>query len=235
MNLINLFFILIVVIVILEGFHRGFLHSALSLGSTFIALVTSYLFYPLMSASIKSNKTIYDYFIYYTEGAEKIASFENTKLLVEKISASQLNEVLSTSNMPQPFLAFIRQNVENKAFASHGATTLGEYFNLTLVSVVINLVAFLFVFLLVKLILSFILGATNYTFQFPALEQYNRSTGAVFGLIRAFLFCFLIATIIPVILLMMPVQQIAELYSGSNLAKFFSETNFFWHFIRAVV
>ncbi len=235
MNLINIFFLLIIAVIILEGVHRGFLHSALSLGAFFISLITSYLFYPVMSAAIKNNHTMYDYFVYYTEGAEKIASFENTRLLVDRISENQLNEVLSTSNLSEPFLTLIRQNVESKAFAAQGATTLGEYFNLTLVSAVINLISFIIIFLLARVIFSFVLGAVNYTVQLPELRQYNRSMGALFGSIRGFLFCFLIASVIPVIILVLPVQQITEYYKGSDIAVFLSENNFFWHFIRTVV
>lgn len=235
MNLINFFFILIIVVIVLEGIHRGFLHSALSLGAFFVSLITSYLFYPVMSAAIKSNQTMYDYFIYYTEGAERIASFENTRLLVDTISESQLNEVLSTSNLSEPFLTLIRQNVESKAFAAQGASTLGEYYNLTLVSSVLNLISFIIVFLLARIIFSFVLGAIDYTVQFPELRQYNRTMGAIFGSVRGLLFCFLIASVIPVILLVLPVQQITEIYKSSDIAIFLSENNFFWHFIRAVV
>jgi len=234
-SLINLFFILIFVIIILDGIHRGFLHSTLSLGAFFVSLITSYLFYPVMSAAIKSNQSIYDYFIYYTEGAEKIASFENTRLLVDTISQKQLNDVLSTSNLSEPFLTLIRQNVESKAFSALGASTLGEYYNLTLVSAVLNFISFIIIFVLARIIFSFVLGAIDYTIRLPELRQYNRTMGALFGSIRGLMFCFLIASVIPVIILVFPVSLITDYYKSSDMAIFFSENNFFWHFIRAVV
>ena len=126
MNFVSVAYIVIIIVVTLEGVHRGFLRSALNLGAFFLSVISSYLFYPVMSLAVKNNESMFNYLFYYTEGAEKIANFENTRLLVDGLSQSKLNEVLSTSKMSEPFVTLIRQNVEAKAFANEGLATLGE-------------------------------------------------------------------------------------------------------------
>lgn len=235
MNLVTVVLILLILIMGLEGIHRGFLRSALNLGAFFLSIISSYLFYPVVSSAIKANASLFDYLTYYTEGAEKIASFESSQLLVSQLSPVQLNDIITQSNISEPFTSLIRQNVEAKAFASSGLTTIGEYYNMTIVSAVVNILAFLVVFLIARLIFAFVLGAIDYTVEFPELRQYDRTTGALFGVLRGFMFCFLIMTVVPVVFLILPVEKITDYYNASGFALFFSDNNFFLHFIRGVV
>lgn len=235
MNLINICLLLIILIMVLEGIHRGFLRSALNLGIFFLSVITSYLFYPVVSSAVKANESIFSYLIYYTEGAEKIASFENTQLAIDSLSPAQLDNIISTSNISEPFTSLIRQNVENKAFAAGGLSTIGQYYNMTIVSAVLNILSFIAVFLLARIVFAFVLGAIDYTVQFPELRQYDRTSGALFGALRGVLVCFLIATLIPVLFLILPVDQITDYFQTSDMGKFFYNNNFFLHLIRGVV
>lgn len=235
MNWVNLILILIMLIMVFEGIHRGFLRSAMNLGAFFLSIITSYLFYPVVSTAVKANESLFSYMIYYTEGAEKVASFESSQLLVNNLTSQQLNDIITHSSISEPFTSLIRQNVEAKAFASSGLTTIGQYYNMTIVSVALNIISFLAVFFIARLIFAFVLGAIDYTVEFPELRQYDRTSGALFGALRGMLFCFLIMLIVPIVFLVLPVNQIADYFNSSNLATFFSENNFFIHLIRGVV
>ena len=234
MNLIDLFFIMFIVVVVFEGAYRGFLHSSLSLGTFFLSIITSYIFYPIVSAAIKANETMFNFIFYYTEGAEKIASFKDASLLVNNLSQAKLDNILSTASLTEPFTTLIRQNVETKAFASGGLQTIGEYFNMTIVCTVLNVFSFLLIFLLTRILLTFVLGAVNYTVQFPELKQYDRSTGALFGLSRGIFACFLVAMVIPIIFLIVPVDKLIEYFQASPMGTFFYQNNFFFHLIRGI-
>lgn len=235
MNWVSLVYFSIIAVLVLEGIHRGFLRSSFSLGAFFLSIITSYLFYPVMSTSIKANPTLYNYFLYYTEGYEKIASFENTRLLVDGISQADLNEVLSTAKLSEPFISLIRQNVEAKAFSAEGLTTMGDYFNMTLVAAVLNIISFVAIFIIARVIFAFVLGAVDYTVQFPELRQYNRTSGALFGATHGLLFCFLVSVFVPVVFLIFPVPQLVEFFEGSSVGAFFRDNNFFAHLIRGVI
>ncbi len=235
MNWVNLFFILILAIAVLEGIHRGFLHSALSLGALFLSVITAYLLYPAVAIAFKANDTIFKFLLYYTEGAEKIASFENSRLLVEQLSSSELSTIISTSSVSEPFSTLIRQNVETRAFAADGLQTIGEYFNMTMVCTVLNVMSFVLIYVLARIVYAFVLGAVNYTIRFPELRQYDRTAGAVFGGLRGVFTCFLVVMVVPVVFLFVPVDKITDYFLNSSVAMFFLNNNFFLHMIRGFV
>jgi uncharacterized membrane protein required for colicin V production len=235
LNLVSLFFIAVILIAFLEGIYRGFMHSSLNLGTFFLSIITSYLFYPVVSGAVQANSSIFNMFLSYTEGAEKIAHFEDANLLVSSLSPDKLHSVISSSSVSEPFATLIKQNVENHAFAHSGLQTLGDYFNMTIVCAVVNIMSFLLVFIIARIIFSFVLGAINYTVQFPELKRYDRSIGAFFGASRGLFTCFVIVMIIPVIFLIVPVDQITKYFNGSSIGMFFNQNNFFLHLIRGVI
>ena len=238
MNLVSLFFIAVIIIAGLEGIYKGFLHSSLSLGTFFLSILTSYIFYPVVSAAVKANSTLFNFFYYYTEGAEKIANFEDANLLISNLSSDKLNSVISTSSLTEPFTTLIRQNVQNSAFASSNLKTLetlGYYYNMTIVCAVINILSFLVVFLIARIIFAFVLGAGNYTVQFPELKRNDRAIGAFFGVSRGVMFCFIVVTIMPIIFLVVPINQITQYFQSSSLGMFFYQNNFLLHLIRGVI
>jgi len=151
------------------------------------------------------------------------------------MSADKLHSIISTSSLTEPFTTLIRQNVEAKAFAASNLTTIGQYFNMTLVCAVLNILSFLAVFILARIIFSFVLGSVNYTVQFPELKRYDRTIGALFGASRGMLVCFLIVTIVPVIFLVIPVDQITQYFQNSSIGMFFYQNNFFLHLIRGII
>lgn len=235
MNWVNIFFILIIAISVLEGVHRGFLHSAFSLGSLFLSVITAYLLYPVVAVAFKANDTIFRFLLYYTEGAEKIASFENSRLLVHQLTSSELTTIISTSSVSEPFSTLIRQNVEAGIFSADGLQTIGEYFNMTMVSAVLNILSFVLIYVVARIVYSFVLGAVNYTVRFPELRQYDRTAGALFGGLRGVMTCFLIVMVIPVLFLFIPVDKITEYFQSSSMGMFFFNHNFFLHMIRGFV
>jgi uncharacterized membrane protein required for colicin V production len=226
---------MLIVIAVFEGIYRGFLHSALSLGALFLSTITSYIFYPVVSAAVKASPSLFQFITYYTEGAEKIAHFEDATLLVSSLSPDKLNTIVSTSSVADPFKTLITQNVQTHAFASQNLSTIGEYFNMTIVSAVLNILSFLLVFLIARILFAFILGAINYTVHFPELKRYDKTIGALFGASRGVFICFLIVMAVPVLFLVLPVDKITEYFQSSSLGMFFYQNNFFLHLIRGIV
>lgn len=233
MNFVTLFLIILICFTTLEGVYRGFVHSISNLGSFFLSVITSFLLSPIISSSVKANKNLFDFMLYYTEGAEKIAVFKDTTLPVATMSAEKLQSIITDSGVTEPFKTLIYQNVTNNVFEN--ATEIGEYFNLTIVCAVLNILSFIVMFLIAYIVFSFVLGLINYTIKFPELKQYDRFSGASFGFIRGILICFLIITVVPVVFLLMPVSQISEYFYSSKMAVFFYDNNFFMHLIRGVI
>ena len=235
MNLVTIFLLMLILFTTLEGVYRGFLHSIANLGAFFLSIITSFLLSPVISIAVKSNKNLFNFLLYYTEGAEKIAAFRDTNLPIASMSSEKLSSIIADSNVTEPFSTLIHQNVSTSAFSSDGLFTIGDYFNMTIVCAVLNLISFLVMFLVTYIIYTFVLGLINYTLKFPELKQYDRFSGAAFGTVRGILMCFLIIMIVPVVFLLVPVGQISDYFNASGLGVFFYENSFFLHLIRGVV
>jgi uncharacterized membrane protein required for colicin V production len=235
MNLVSIMFIILIVVMLLEGIYRGFFHSALNLGAFFLSIITSYLLYPVVSAAVRASDSLFRFFFYYTEGSELIASFEDSKLMVAGMSNSTLTRIISESSVSEPFSSLIRQNVQSQAFASQGYATIGEYYNMTIVCAVLNILSFFAIFIIARIVFQFILGAVEYTVELPELKQYDRTMGGLFGLTRGMLFCLLAVSVIPAVLLFLPVPKVWEYFSSSSVGMFFLNNNFFLHLIRGTI
>lgn len=235
MNWVGVFLIIVIGFTIFEGIYRGFLHSIINLGAFFLSVLTSFFLYPVVATAVKANDTIFNFLLYYTEGAEKIATFSDSNLLINGMAPEKLSGIISASNLSEPFLTLIAQNVTMSAFSQQGLTTIGEYYNMTIVCVVLNILSFLALFLVAYIVYTFVLGLVNYTIKFPELKQYDRFSGAAFGAMRGILLCFLIITVVPVIFLLLPVSQISDYFANSTLGMFFLENNFFLHLISGTV
>lgn len=235
MNWVSVFLIIIIGFTVFEGIYRGFLHSIINLGAFFLSVLTSFFLYPVVATAIKANDTIFDFLLYYTEGAEKIATFSDSNLLINGMAPEKLSSIISASGLNDPFSTLIAQNVTTSAFSQQGLTTIGEYYNMTIVCVVLNILSFLALFLVAYIIYTFVLGLVNYIIKFPELKQYDRTSGAAFGAVRGVLLCFLIITVVPVIFLLLPVSQLSDYFANSSFGVFFFENNFFLHLISGTV
>ncbi len=235
MNLVNVMFIVLLVVMALEGIYRGFFHSALNLGALFLSIITSFLLYPVVSSAVRTSESLFNFLYYYTEGSELIKPFEASKLLVSGMSDGTLSGIISNSSVSEPFASLIRQNVHTQAFAADVYTTIGQYYNMTIVCAVLNIISFFAIFAIARIIYQFILGAVEYTVEFPELKQYDRTMGALFGLTRGMLFCFLIVTAIPVVLLIVPVDKVADYFNASSMGTYFLGNDFFMHLISGTI
>ena len=235
MNILDWIVLVLIAYMTLTGIYRGFIHSALSLGTFFFSWLSSFFFAPLMSRALINNHTIYSFIFNFTEGRERIVDFEDTKLLVSKLSENQIDNLVSQSNLPMPFNSLIKDNIIDQSFRSKGLTTLGQYYDITISNAFINIIAFLIVFIIAMTIFDFIVNAANYTLKFPVLKRYDTTVGAFIGLLRGVFVTYALFIITPLALVLMPITQIYDLLYDSLFASFFYTTNFMLNIIRGII
>jgi len=165
--------------------------------------------------------------LYYTEGSEYVAitDVELTRAPISSISSDQLHTVLQNADMPLPMDRCVIKNIASEAFRDSGVTTLGDYFNQTIVCVVINILALILIFAVVRLILGFVIRGVEYgRGGFPVLSRGDGVIGAGLGLIHGVLMMFVIFLIVPVMLTVLP--KLYEFLSESFFGEFFYQANF---------
>ena len=227
MNFIDIAILLILAITILGGLYRGFVNTALNICATIGSILFGRILIPLVSGLIKGSAELFNTMLYYTEGSEYVAitDVELTRAPISGISAEQLHAVLQNADMPIPMDRCVMKNIASEAFRASGVTTLGDYFNQTIVCVVINILALLLLFTVLRLLFGFLIRGVEFgRGGFPVLSHGDSIIGAGLGLIHGVLVLFVIFLIVPVMLTVLP--KLYEFLSESFFGEFFYQANF---------
>lgn len=233
MNYIDIIIICIVFYFALRGFYDGFLVSLLKNASFFISWLLSILISPILSKFLFNNTSFSNQLLYYTEGAELINNVESSKLLVSNISSNQINEIMLNATVPAPIDNLIQKNIASEAF-SPSFSTVGEYFNKTIVNFSINLISFLLIIALMYIVLNILIKMVDTTSPLPVASKFDKSLGSVFGMLLGVFFIYFIFTLLPLVNVVFSniTLPISSDFESSKLVQFFSSSNFLLAMIK---
>ena len=231
MNIIDYVVIGLIALYALNGLYRGFLPSVLNLGGFFVSWVTAFLTYPILSHQIVSSNVL-SQLKFYIEGSERINNFELVKLDVSTITPTQLDSIMSNAKLPFPFNNAVVDNIHNLAFKAQGVTTLGDYFNLTIYYVIINIISLLIIFVAVRIILTLITNAVSYAAVLPQLRHFDYLFGAGLGFLRGYFSMHLIFCVVPIIIVLAgTVPAITDPINASPMTGVFYSASLVLRFI----
>lgn len=233
MNLLDIIIIAIIAFSVFSGAVRGFTLTVLRFASFLVSAFLAYILYPVVARLLGSG--VLSSLSVYAEGSEHIYNVDLAGQLVSSLTPNQIDTVVQNANLPAPFDSVLHGNLTNQALASQHATTLGDYFNTTIVNVLLGIISFILLFLLFRLILSIVINATNYVTRLPVLKQFNSLLGGALGLVRGILIVFVIFMIAPVVITLLPGEPITQYINGSLLSPFFYNSNFLLSLIGGVL
>lgn len=235
MNLLDFAILGVFALFLLIGWHNGFFVSLLNTAAFFLSWLFGMLFSPSVAKAIVGQEALTNALLYYTEGAELIADVEMRRLSVSQLSAEGLDKLLESAALPRPLDDLVAQNMAGEVFAAQGVTTVGEYFNQTIVAFTINVASFLVVFLAVRILLALVIHGVDYTVRLPMLRHFDGVLGAGFGLVRGFFVLFLLFMVVPTALVALPFPIIREILEESFFGPFFYGSNFLLSLMKGVV
>ena len=228
MNLIDIAVIGVLALFILHGIYKGFLPTLLSIGAYILAWLAAIVLLPVGSNSIRGSEKLFNTMLYYTEGSEYVNDVELARKSIDEISTDTLNAVFAKADLPYPMVKNIADNIARESFAENGITTLGDYFNQTIVIVFINILVFIAMFAIIRIILAFIINGVDYAWTLPKLRVADRAIAGGIGLIRGILAVFLLFMLLPIVLIVLQGKFafLTDMVNDSMMAKFFYRTNF---------
>ena len=221
MNLIDIAVIGVLALFILHGIYKGFLPTLLSIGAYILAWLAAIVLLPVGSNSIRGSEKLFNTMLYYND-------VELARKSIDEISTDTLNAVFAKADLPYPMAKNIADNIARESFAENGITTLGDYFNQTIVIVFINILVFIAMFAIIRIILAFIINGVDYAWTLPKLRVADRAIAGGIGLIRGILAVFLLFMLLPIVLIVLQGKFafLTDMVNDSMMAKFFYRTNF---------
>ncbi len=225
MNLLDIAVLALFAFFLLAGWYRGFVNTLLSLAAYALSCGAALLARPLLENAVKQSADIYSSVLYYAEGAELVGDVELSRTAISSLSSEQISGVMEKAQLPLPMGARITENIARETFSKNGLTTLGDYFNQTIVNVFINILCVLLIFVAVRLLLAFVIHMVDYARNgYPVLHITDGLLGGCFGLIRGFLAMYVLFMLAPIALIVLP--SLVKYIDSSYFGSFFYNSNF---------
>ncbi len=188
---------------ILAGYYRGVIYSALSIGITVVSFFLALLMVPVLAGGVKSNESLYGSMLYYFEGYEYIneTAVELVHDPASDVSDEELAVIVENADMPLPLGRAVTRNIQNLAYAKDDIVTLGDYFNQTIVDVVINILSLLALFVLFRVLFGFILRTVDYASRgLPVLRRFDPLFSCGIGFLHGVLLLYILFLVAPILL-----------------------------------
>ena len=214
MNILDIVVLILLVFYALNGAYRGVSGSLLNLGGYRASWLLSFLTYPLLSG-VLSGDAMLGSLKFYIEGAEKVGDVELARTAISQLSDAQIQSTVSSAALPPPFDTAILSNINGKVFASQGVESLGDYFNLTIFNVTINIISVLIIFVVLRIIFTLLTNAFSYAAKLPTLRRRDTLTGGLIGFVRGFLAMYMVFMVVPVMLIMINISEITAMMNSS--------------------
>jgi len=148
MGYYDYFVILVIGISVLYGIYKGFLSSAISMLSTVLSWIGALIFTDNLAAFFQQKTGVLEQIVYFVQANEKISDVTLRKAELDSLSAATISDAIQNANMPEFFKGFISDNVANRTF--NAVSTLGDYFDYTVASVILNILCFVGLLIFIK-------------------------------------------------------------------------------------
>lgn len=204
------------------GLYRGFVSSVLSMGSCLISLILSFVLSPKLVAWIQGNQDLTRQLLLLTDASSRVGDQTLALTNVNGLTEDAMGRILTNVSLPYPLDKLLEGNLAGRVFAPSGMNTVSDYVSQTIIGASIRIISFLICFLLCFIAVSILINLIKCVFRFPVLKQMDKLVGAVFGLLRGAVFCFLLFALLPLIQTMVPLDLINEQVAQSSLAPLFS-------------
>lgn len=224
--MIDIAILIILAIALLSAYYRGTVFAALSLALTVFSFILALVLCSPLAGFIKKQGNVYGMMLYYFEGHEYISksSVEMVHASVDAVSDATLEILTDKADMPLPLGDKVKKNVRERAYLSKDIYSLGDYFNETVVDVVMNLILLLVLFAVIRAVSGFFLKLIDYSAEgMRVLREFDPVIASGIGLLHGILLVFVLFMIVPVILAVLP--AIETFIDESVLGGFFYRAN----------
>ena len=163
--------------------------------------------------------------MHYTDASSRIGDLELAISNVAQLTQEKIAEVLSKVQLPAPLDTLLEVNLGSQVFSQSGISTVSDYVSQTIIGACINIICFLLCFIVLFLVVSILLNVIRAVFRFPLLKQLDWLAGGAFGFARGMVLCYALFALVPLVLTVVPFDQISQMIDESQLAAFFNNGN----------
>ena len=224
--MVDLAILIIIALCVLAGYYRGTVYAAINLGITIVSLLLALLLIPAVAGIIHHSERVYKGMLYYFEGYEYVSttSVEQVHAVAADVSEEEIRAIVDRADMPIPMGDAVRKNIRRLAYADKGIVTLGDYFNQTIVDVVINILSMFGLFVVIRFVVGWALRIIDFSLEgFPVMNRYDAAFSCGIGFLHGVLLVYALFLLVPVALTVVP--RLESFLDESLLGGFFYHVN----------
>ncbi|MBR0425482.1 MAG: CvpA family protein [Clostridia bacterium] len=224
--MVDLAILIIIALCVLAGYYRGTIYAAINLGITIVSLLLALLLIPAVAGIIQHSERVYKGMLYYFEGYEYVSttSVEQVHAVAADVSEEEIRAIVDRADMPIPMGDAVRKNIRRLAYADKGIVTLGDYFNQTIVDVVINILSMFGLFVVIRFVVGWALRIIDFSLEgFPVMNRYDAAFSCGIGFLHGVLLVYALFLLVPVALTVVP--RLESFLDESLLGGFFYHVN----------
>jgi len=220
MNLLDLIIIVVLLVMFITGYSRGFIKTLFDLLSMVITFALTYYLYPFVSKFIMTETSVYKNL---SESISKTFDFE--KLLQGAISKESQFDAIKTLPLPENFKEMLTMNNNPEMFKLLDVSSFADYISGSLASIVVNIIVFIVLFIAIYIVLTVAVNMLNLISKLPILNKMNKLSGGALGLLLGIGFLFVGLTVLSIIISTNNSNDIVALIDGSILGSFLYYNN----------
>lgn len=234
-NVIDIIVILIILISVFLGYKKGFVRTAVSLLSFFVAIGVALLFYKPLAIILTENTTIDDWIIMnitsnhddnenLTESSETDESGDVPMFIEE---ASNLTEEKETNNLGLVIgmLENLPATITDKLSLEEIKSDTKQEIAYKVSELIMNLLSLIIIYIVVKVTLIIAAFILDGIMKFPILKQLNEILGMGIGAVIGFIQIYVAFAVITFISSICDISVVIETIKLSAFAKILFENN----------
>ena len=217
--MLDLSVIMVVSIFGIIGYRRGFIKSILTFGTSIIALVLSFIVYPMMTMLLRITPV---YTWIYQTISKKVEDISFGGGLQSQGDAITKN----ITWMPDILVEQVKNNNNTAMYDLLGATNIKEYISLYVTQKLMGMLALFLTWVVLKIILTTVIKLLSGIIEhLPIISTFNKQGGLCLGIIKGILMLSIVGLIIPILIEIPSIQSIYLEIQSSYLSKWLYENN----------
>lgn len=201
------------------GYYTGLIKTIITLVSSIVALILSFLMYPIVNSMLKLTP-IYTYMNKWI--ANRISDVEFGAGV-----QTQGNAIASNITWLPKFISEgIVKNNNQEIYKLLNVSNITDYVSAYVTNIVISMLAILITWFILNILITvFLKTAHIIVSHLPIVSGVNKVGGAVVGMAKGLLIIWVIYLLVPILIIMPSLSKISEYIASSYLAKWLYENN----------
>ena len=226
MNPFDLVIAAVFLLSVVYAVYRGAVQTVLNVGALILAVLLAYPLSVPVSDAVAGNTAITSQLLTYTDALARVGDVELANTRVTGIPQRTVEQVLGNVGLPTALNEILRRNLESGA-KIESDRTVNDYVQSAVLASAIRILSYLVCALGVYAALALVISLFNYVFRFPLVRGVDWAVSALFGLARGAMLLALIFLLVPLMLTVIPLDEIRGLLSSSAWAGRFMSVSYF--------